>query len=413
MTTIPLAVPRHPGLRQARMRVLVLLADSAAITEPAIRNEIAALEAGHDIRVMTRRDAASGRDSASEFGRVLDAVSAFAPDVLHAHGFTQLGFVGRLAEAAGVPFTLRAHASDTATLRPAGMRARMAGWLRHTPRPERTPDFKAGLRAMANDLCLGVFILPFTRPWLVRAGVNEGKLVDCIPAMPFAAFHDRSPNGDAVMNIGADAGSRAASDILRLANKVPGREFNIYAPDDATAEGLKARSAQLQAGVNVVAPVDARAMPGEYKRHRWLVLTADHKTAKSALPDWPLAIAEAQAAGVGVCMPNLRPDLARYVGEGAGILYDSIDELPAIVSGPLPDEMRERGFAQARKSDVMQHLHLLTDLWGDAGCGRGPDHTAIPQTGVDADTAAMTAALAHATACAPAPAPAPAPASPA
>lgn len=404
MTTKPHAVAHYPGLRLARMRVLVLLADSAAQGDPAIRNEIAALEAGHEVRVLTRRDAASGRDSASTFARILDAVRAFAPDVLHAHGFTQLGFAGRLAEAAGVPFTLRAHATDTAILRPAGMRARMAGWLRRTPRPERTADFEAGLRAMANDLCLGVLILPFTRPWLVRAGVNEGKLIDCFPAMPFAAFHDRSPNGDAVMNIGAVAGSRAASDILRLANKVPGREFNLYAPDAGAPEGLATRGAQQRAGVKVIAPVDASAMPGEYKRHRWLVLTADPRTAKSAVPDWPLAIAEAQAAGVGVCMPNLRPDLARYVGEGAGILYDSVDELPAIVSGPLPDEMRERGFAQARKSDIMQHLHLLTDLWADAGCGRVPDQANLPEA--EAGTVAMTAALAHAAACAPASAPA-------
>ena len=37
-----------------------------------------------------------------------------------------------------------------------------------------------------------------------------------------------------------------------------------------------------------------------------------------------MAIAEAQAAGVGVCMPNIRPDIKEYVGE-AGFVYDSIE----------------------------------------------------------------------------------------
>ena len=37
-----------------------------------------------------------------------------------------------------------------------------------------------------------------------------------------------------------------------------------------------------------------------------------------------MAIAEAQAAGVSVCMPNIRPDIKEYVGE-AGFVYDSIE----------------------------------------------------------------------------------------
>ena len=37
-----------------------------------------------------------------------------------------------------------------------------------------------------------------------------------------------------------------------------------------------------------------------------------------------MAIAEAQADGVGVCIPNIRPDIKEYVGE-AGLIYDSIE----------------------------------------------------------------------------------------
>ncbi len=78
---------------------------------------------------------------------------------------------------------------------------------------------------------------------------------------------------------------------------------------------------------------------------------------------WPMAIAEAQASGVGVCMPRIRPDLVEYVGPG--VIYDSIEELYPIVSGPVPDEMREAGFEHARRSDIAEHKHLLTDLWDD------------------------------------------------
>jgi hypothetical protein len=77
---------------------------------------------------------------------------------------------------------------------------------------------------------------------------------------------------------------------------------------------------------------------------------------------WPIAVAEAQAAGVGVCFPNLRPDIQDYLG-GAGILYSSLTELVDIISQPVPEEMREKGFEVAKKSDIKTHLHRLTDLW--------------------------------------------------
>ncbi|MFO6448755.1 hypothetical protein ACLBKU_16600 [Erythrobacter sp. NE805] len=363
MTTIVKAAPRGAGPGLAKLRVLVILPDPAALGEPAIRTEIAALEAGHEVAVLTRSAPAPKADPDTEFARVLAEVAAFAPEVLHAHGLGQSGFVTRLAAAADLPFTLRAHARDCAPLRPPRMGERMLRLLRRVPAPPPSQDLAAALRATADERCLGLLALPFARPWLLRAGVVEGKLVDCFPALDFAAFHDLSPNGEAVMHIGAGGGSKPVPDILRLAAKVPGRSFTHYGEVNA------ARAMQLAAGLAIAGPVAPEAMPAEYKKHRWLVHTGD---ADSAVHDWPLAIAEAQAAGVGVCLPNSRPDLLRFVGEGAGILYETIDELPAIVSGPLPEEMRERGFAQARKSDIAAHLPLLTDLWADALAGRAP-----------------------------------------
>jgi hypothetical protein len=76
---------------------------------------------------------------------------------------------------------------------------------------------------------------------------------------------------------------------------------------------------------------------------------------------WPVSIAEAQSSGVGVCMPNLRPDLKDYVGP-AGFLYDSIADVARIVSKPFPEELRQLGFEQARKSDVFRHKQVLINL---------------------------------------------------
>jgi hypothetical protein len=100
-------------------------------------------------------------------------------------------------------------------------------------------------------------------------------------------------------------------------------------------------------------------MPAEYKKHQWLVYTASFEMKTVG---WPMAIAEAQASGVGVCMANIRPDLKQYVGE-AGILFDSIHDITGMIQKPVPEEMREAGFEQAKNSNINEHKRLLTDLW--------------------------------------------------
>jgi hypothetical protein len=99
-------------------------------------------------------------------------------------------------------------------------------------------------------------------------------------------------------------------------------------------------------------------MPAEYKKHQWLVYTASFDM---KMVGWPMAIAEAQASGVGVCMANIRPDLKHYVGD-AGILFDSLHDIIDVRQKPLPEEMREAGFEQARKSNINDHKRLLMDL---------------------------------------------------
>jgi hypothetical protein len=386
MSTIATAAARRDGAALAEPRVLVILPDPSALGEAAIGTELAALEARYQVGTLTR--AGPQDDPETEFARVHAEIAAFRPDVLHAHGLGQLAFVARLAEASELPFTLRALPRDSADLRPRPVRERIMQALRRAPVPARRTDWRAQSKAMASELCLGVLALPFVRPWLLRAGAPEGKLVDCFPALNFAAFHDRRPNGDAVMHIGSGGGSKPAPDILRLAAKVPGRAFNHY------GAGHAAEAMLLGAGLTVMPTIAADAMPAEYKKHRWLIHTGSSEA--NDAPDWPLAIAEAQAAGVGVCLPNSRPDLLRYVGEGAGILYETIDELPAIVSGPLPEEMRERGFAQARKSDIAGHLHCLTDLWDDALAGRAPPSE--PEVAAKAEPVAEAPAPARRTA---------------
>jgi hypothetical protein len=391
MMTISSTNKRPGAITSNKPRVLFLLKEYPQISQTYIKNEIEALEQDYEVKIVTRKGPDIPYDNhrphsfAEDMDDFVAAVREFRPDILHTHYLTELRFIGQLSEITNVPFTVRTHSFDTIALRKKSWKGRIKQMIKRQPPLERTPWFMEGIRAMDSDLCLGVLTFPCSRPWLLRAGVPEEKLIDCFPVVRFGHFHDRSPNGDAVMNTGVATPKKAMPDFLRLARKVPDRAFNLYAMG-YHIDSLKSEAAAMGAHVNFIDPIQPEAMPAEYKKHRWLVYTGDFDIPTVG---WPMAIAEAQAAGVGVCMPNLRPDLAQYVGEGAGVLYDSIDELPGIVSSPVPDEMRERGFEQAKKSDIERHKHLMTDLWEDAMLGRIPDYRAIAEASADVTAAPL------------------------
>ncbi len=164
------------------------------------------------------------------------------------------------------------------------------------------------------------------------------------------------------------------SDFLELASVVPHTKFNLYPLGYETPE-IKKLNERMNNPVNIVPPVQPEDMLAEYKKHRWLVYTASREMNSVG---WPMAVAEAQAAGVGVCLPNIRPDLKEYLGD-AGFLYESVSDVARIISRPFPDEMRETGFEQARKSDVFKHKAILLDLWNKARDSWHADHEPVRQ----------------------------------
>jgi hypothetical protein len=147
-------------------------------------------------------------------------------------------------------------------------------------------------------------------------------------------------------------------DFIDLGTMLPGRSFNLYAMA-YEVDKLRALNEAKGKPINIVPAVELEDMPAEYKKHRWLVYTARMDMASVG---WPMSIAEAQASGVGVCIANIRPDLKEYVG-GAGFLFNSISEVLEIITKPYPEEMRQRGFEQAKRSNIFYHRELLFKLW--------------------------------------------------
>ena len=96
--------------------------------------------------------------------------------------------------------------------------------------------------------------------------------------------------------------------------------------------------------LEVMPLIDPEDMLPHYKWARWLV--GGYQKLQDTV-GWKVSAGEAWAAGTGVCLPAIRPDLVDYVGD-AGLTYVDPAELPEIVSEPVATAHREAGFEKAK-----------------------------------------------------------------
>jgi hypothetical protein len=348
-----------------RPRVLYVVRGFPQISQTYVKWELEAVAAAHDVKILSRKPA--NRPYAhhrpwTDIRSMEEAVAeaeAFRPDVIHTHYLNQVEFVAELSRRVGVPYTVRSHSFDVMTLRRPSLMGQLKRFVpRHRPTYLKGKRAKRALPLLNEDNCLGCLAFPFARPLLEKNGVEPGKIVDCYPVVKVAMFKDHGPNGRGVMNVGAAIPKKKMEDFLRLASLVEDVPFTLYAMGYGRAK-LEEAAKRSSASIEVKSEIEPEDMPAEYKKHDWLVYTADFDL-KSV--GWPMAVAEAQAAGVGVCMPNIRPDVAAYIGEG-GILYDRIEDVAPLLVKPPSEDLKARGYVQSEKSDIDRHIHLLTDLW--------------------------------------------------
>lgn len=331
------ATPRRDG----RPRVLYLIARYPNFSETYMHEEIRSLIDRYDIKIITygvsphpRRDpfpyeVVRYKDSDLVYGPIsrvnrdfdsraqkaflkkVDAIiDAFAPDVMHAH-YIGLGLLlEQLAERHKIPFTIRTHSMDMLS---------------------EPPEKIAALCEAANSpWCLRLLVFPAFRDRVVAAGVADEKVVSCWPAVNFARFYrpERRPPTNRVLCAGPAVRKKAHQEFVDLAAKMRGSglEFHLYAKGMAL-EDVRAGNEQAGGVVNITY-ADPDDMPEVYPRFDWLVYPSDTKINKVG---FPVAIAEAQAGGLGVCwqeLPGRREEQLEFLG-GAGFLFRSIDEVPA------------------------------------------------------------------------------------
>jgi hypothetical protein len=354
-----------------QLRILYILAEYPQISQTYIQSEIDAIRDDCEVGVISLRrpNLAYAKHPEccylSDPDQISEAIDEFRPQVLHSHYLIQTELIANLARRKNIPFSIRTHSFDTIW---ANENPSLSVKFRRRFRKAKLPPYiRQAVSLVNDDLCLGILAFPFLRSRLERVGFDSRKIYDCYPAMNYQRFYDTSPNGRDVMNVGACLPKKKMPDFIRLAQLVPDRSFDLYALGYGV-ESVARLNEGMGQPIRVIPPIEPADMPQEYKKHTWLVYTADRELGTVG---WPVSIAEAQASGVGVCMPNLRPDLQDYVGP-AGFLYDSIGDVARIISKPFPEEMRQMGFEHAKKSDVFQHRKILINLWQKAVCVSSP-----------------------------------------
>ncbi len=336
-------------------KILYILNSYPQLSQTYIHTEMNALvEKGYDVHIIGLREpnfATSNHlpyEIISDIAEIISYAKSLKPDFIHTHWiFHALPIIYKVSKTINTPFTVRTHSFDIL-------------W-RNNPLKKRIKAFIHSIRytKILNDpLCKGVLVFPFGKKLLIKSGIKKEKIIETFPVVDFEKFYNKSENGKQIINMGSAIHKKNFKDFMLLAKETPGLYFNLYAIGYAKKE-FKEQNKQLGTPVIFCDEVEHDQMPLIYKKHQWLVYTADSIYAKVG---WPLAALEAMASGVGVCLPNIRPDMKDYIGD-AGIIYSDPNELKDIITKPVPPHMREKGFELARKYDIRKQIHLLTNLW--------------------------------------------------
>lgn len=338
------------------LKILCLFQGYPRISQTYMSEELALVADTYDIVVARHGWPVPAEDHLANYlpYSVLDGfreIRRFArkvrPSVIHAHYATNVELCHRLARELDCTYTIRTHSFDTLN---------------------KPPEYFRQLAQYINDPhCLGILTLPYSYESFIAAGARPEKIVKTYPVVNVARFLDRRPNGSAVVAVSSMLPKKKIEDFIRLSSLCDfGRQFVLYGaehdPGNEYSSMIHDLNRSLGSKVLCPRPVQPEDMPSAYKNAEWLVYPARRE---DNAVGWPLAVVEAQASGVGVCMLNLRPDLKELIGD-AGYLFDDISEIVDVVRRPFPPEKREQGFELAKRCDIRRNIGLLTELWDSA-----------------------------------------------
>ena len=275
----------------------------------------------------------------------LDTVlDQFKPHILHAHYLYLAWLLGHVSDRRGIPWTMRTHSFDMLEKNKA---------KRH-----------AGIDALKSPHCKGVFVFPEFEHEVLSRGVPRERVHTAWPVVNVGRFYNEAPREPTrkVMCGGPCIAKKAHTTFIDLAKKMAGAgyQFSLYTKGHIVEEVAKYnRSQGSPVSIQFAEP---EMMSKVYRDYDWIVYTSDPAINRVGLP---ASVVEAQASGIGVCLqelPGRRQAQLDFVG-GGGFVFESIDDVPGIITQPYPEEMRRSGLESSKRCDVRRHKQMLDQIW--------------------------------------------------
>ena len=275
----------------------------------------------------------------------LDSVlDQFQPHIMHAHYLYLAWLLSHVSARRGIPWTMRTHSFDMLEKNEARR--------------------NAGIDALKSPDCKGVFVFPEFEHEVLSRGVPRQRVHTAWPVIRLSRFYNEAPREPTrkVMCAGPCIAKKAHNAYVDLAKKMEGTgyQFSLYTKGYFAEEVAEYnRSQGSPVSIQFAEP---ETMSNVYRDYDWIVYTSDPEINRVGLP---ASVVEAQASGIGVCLqelPGRRQAQLDFLG-GGGFVFESIDDVPGIITQPYPEEMRRRGLEASKRCDVRQHKLMLDQVW--------------------------------------------------
>lgn len=276
--------------------------------------------------------------------KIIDKLKLIKFDFIHGSFLNNIPLFFHLSKELNIPFTLRTHSFD----------------LLDNNNQCKYKDI------VNSDNCKGIFTFPCFRQKLIDCGYDSEKVFSTFPSFNTKIFKSDIDisNGKNIMGGGAILKKKNIEGFIQLAMKIkeiyPEKTITYYGVQEDEDYYKYIIDYNKQHGEPVIfKTVQHSEMLLEYKKHEWLIYTACDllKTV-----GYPLMIAEAQLAGVGVIMYHLRDDLQDYVTD-CGYLYKTDDDVLNIIKNDFDLEKRAKGMELVDKYCITKSVDNIIAKW--------------------------------------------------
>ncbi|MBF7731163.1 hypothetical protein [Pseudomonas sp. N040] len=353
-----------------KKRILVIARSYPNVSHSYIDNDVRFLDERADVLVLSRKQPTAPYYSAVEFNyfdnlnQLELQARLFKPDMIICWMLPHHFYARQIAESLNIPFILKLHTPDVFRLikGPASIKQEIKAFM--SGEDVLSGSYKvlmSSLKRTAQSKWLkGVFCIPALQQSFAEY-FPKGLLRNMQPWIDFETFHNDSPNGDNVLVLGSLVNRRENQvTFSNFINQIDAQVDWIPVP---TPGCLWLDVPGIPDNVHIRKFLPPTQMPALYKTYKAMLVIGAGEFGRGL----PMSVLEAQAAGVTVIAPSLRPDFDAFVTAGGGFIFQSESEIPGLLARAQEPARRNMGFEHAAQYGPESFSRALASLGLELG----------------------------------------------